>query len=392
MEEALEEKGQILPFEPPRLAGQATLGGTLADATAGPGGGYLGATKDFVLGLSMINGRAETLRFGGTVMKNVAGYDISRLMVGSRGELGVILQASIKVLPRVKKTVTLNFDFSYVEAILFLESIATQPHPITASSLHNGVLSLRLSGGEAAVEAARRQLGGEPADNTLWEELREWKHPFFQTTLPLWQLSLPFPPSLPPAEAHLFEWGGRRCWLASSASPDSIHQQAGDWGGYARLFRSDGEMDEDIFIAVAARDDGFAAKDKARLRSRRRFFQSTFLIPAMETRLADFIRNTPAGEEADRNFARLRALRIFATPPAPPTKFWETNWDGPRGRIYQIKQVLEGQPAQVEVQNALGSVPDLSELRDHLPFRRAVPAPVGNRPHRCRPAVGTKPS
>ena len=246
LEEALEEKGQILPFEPPRLAGQATLGGTLADATAGPGGGYLGATKDFVLGLSMINGRAETLRFGGTVMKNVAGYDISRLMVGSRGELGVILQASIKVLPRVKKTVTLNFDFSYVEAILFLESIATQPHPITASSLHNGVLSLRLSGGEAAVEAARRQLGGEPADNALWEELREWNHPFFQTTLPIWQLSLPFPPSLPPAEAHLFEWGGRRCWLASSASPDSIHQQAGDWGGYARLFRSDGEMDEDI--------------------------------------------------------------------------------------------------------------------------------------------------
>ena len=243
LQAALTAEGQQLSFEPPAFSAQATVGGMLAAGLSGPRRPWGGAVRDAVLGVRIINGRGEALSFGGQVMKNVAGYDLSRLMAGSMGTLGVILHASFKVLPAPAHTASLSFELNASDALHKMRAWARQSLPITASCHHQGRLSLRLQGGEQAIAAAVKQLGGETGDASLWQQLREQQLPFFQTDRPLWRLSLP--PATPHLDAidgnidgdWLLEWSGAQRWLTSQAAAETIRATASSAGGHATLFR-----------------------------------------------------------------------------------------------------------------------------------------------------------
>ncbi|HEY6281987.1 MAG TPA: glycolate oxidase subunit GlcE, partial [Burkholderiales bacterium] len=194
IEAALKERGQMLAFEPPHFGNHATLGGCIAAGLCGPRRAAVGAARDFVLGVRMMDGRGNDLRFGGQVMKNVAGYDVSRLMVGSLGTLGLILEVSLKVLPLPLAESTLRFEFPEDKAIQMLNQWAGKPLPISASAYTGGELSLRLSGAAAAIEAAYNKLGGMRIDEAqaeqFWIGIREQTDPFFRSATPLWRLSV----------------------------------------------------------------------------------------------------------------------------------------------------------------------------------------------------------
>src|ERR1700723_2758759 len=160
LEAALEEHGQCLPFEPPRFAPGGTVGGMVAAGLSGPARASAGAVRDYVLGVTLLNGRGEILTFGGQVAKNVAGYDVSRLVTGSLGILGVICEVSLKVMPMSPATATLCFDWEEAHALEQLTRWASKPLPVNASAWHEGRLHVRLSGARAAVDAARDTLGG----------------------------------------------------------------------------------------------------------------------------------------------------------------------------------------------------------------------------------------
>ena len=178
--EVLAEKRQMLPFDPPRFDGAGTLGGALASGLSGPARPWRGSVRDAVLGVEIVNGRGQRLRFGGSVMKNVAGYDVSRLMVGARGMLGVILSASVRVLPMPATEATLAVACDAGEAGRLVRDLARRPLPITATCYFANTLHLRLSGSAASVASARSALGlGEPGDPTLWAAVRDHAHPFF---------------------------------------------------------------------------------------------------------------------------------------------------------------------------------------------------------------------
>jgi len=240
IEAALAEKNQMLAFEPPHFGPGATLGGTLACGLSGPRRPYAGSARDFVLGTRIINGRGEILKFGGQVMKNVAGYDLSRLMVGARGTLGVILEASLKVLPKPAREITLTFEMGMDEAIEKMNAWAGRPLPLSAAAHSGETLYIRLSGSEAAVRAAHGRLGGEPLEKsaTFWEELREHRRAFFQNDKPLWRLSVPAatPPIKLPGK-WLLDWSGAQRWLKSDAAAADIVQAAQRFGGHARRYR-----------------------------------------------------------------------------------------------------------------------------------------------------------
>ena len=161
LEAALAEKGQCLPFEPPRFGAGGTVGGMVAAGLAGPARVSVGSVRDYVLGATLLNGRGEVLTFGGQVMKNVAGYDVSRLLAGSMGTLGVILEVSLKVLPAAPATATLRFSMDEAQAIAQLNEWGGQALPINASAWWDGTLVVRLRGALAAVQAAITKLGGE---------------------------------------------------------------------------------------------------------------------------------------------------------------------------------------------------------------------------------------
>ncbi|MBK9251163.1 MAG: glycolate oxidase subunit GlcE [Proteobacteria bacterium] len=246
IEAELAAKGQMLAFEPPHFGVGATLGGCIAAGLAGPrraSAGYAwGGVRDAVLGARLLDGRGRLLKFGGTVIKNVAGYDVSRLLAGSLGTLGVIAELSIKVLPRPASELTLRFEMTEGEALRHLNSWAGQPLPLSASCWHEGALRVRLAGAQPAVEASARVLGGEREPATLaedsWHGVREQQHPFFEGARPLWRFSIPTnaaPLALPGAQ--LIEWGGALRWLRSDASADALRARARELGGHATLFR-----------------------------------------------------------------------------------------------------------------------------------------------------------
>ena len=248
LEAVLDAEGQMLAFEPPRFGEAATLGGTVAAGLSGPRRPYAGAVRDFVLGVRMLNGRGEDLAFGGQVMKNVAGYDLSRLMTGSMGTLGVLLEISLKVLPCPGATRTLVLEMEAAQAIARMNALAGEPLPVSGAFHHRGRLHLRLSGTEGGVEAATRRIGGQPIDGEgPWEDLREHRLDFFQGTQPLWRLSVPSAlPSLElPGEA-LVDWGGALRWLRSDADVLRVREAARAVGGHATLFRHDEGMG-DVF-------------------------------------------------------------------------------------------------------------------------------------------------
>jgi len=211
IESAMREQGQMLAFEPPHFVPAATLGGCIASGLSGPRRPYAGAVRDLVLGVRVLDGKADDLHFGGQVMKNVAGFDVSRLMVGALGTLGVILDVSLKCLPLPKAEATLALAFPAEEAVRRINEWSGQPLPISASAWHAGRLMVRLSGAESAVRAAREKLGGDAiADpDGWWASVREQTHAFFAGAAPLWRLSVK---STAPVDdlggEQLMEWGG----------------------------------------------------------------------------------------------------------------------------------------------------------------------------------------
>ena len=239
IEAVLAERNQMLAFEPPHYGAGATLGGAIAAGLAGPRRASSGGVRDFVLGAKLLDGKGDVLGFGGQVMKNVAGYDVSRMLAGSLGTLGLLLEVSVKVLPRPFAETTLRLDMPEAEAIRRLNEWGGQPLPLSASCWHNGILSLRLSGAQAAVDAAVRLIGGEVLpDASCWEELREQRQPFFGGEDALWRLSLPSttgPVAL--GGVQVIEWGGAQRWLRTDLDAATIRRSVSALGGHATLFR-----------------------------------------------------------------------------------------------------------------------------------------------------------
>ena len=240
---ALAENRQMLAFEPPQFADSATIGGTVACNCSGPRRAYAGAARDFVLGCEIINGKGELMNFGGEVMKNVAGYDVSRLMVGAMGTLGVITEVSLKVLPLPEIEMTLVLECSDVEALGSMHRWSRAPLPISATCYDGDRLFVRLSASEKAVAAARKTVGGDvyAAGKEHWQKIREHKHGFFASNKPLWRLSVES--SAAPMKLDgkfLYEWGGALRWCESNASADVIRTYAATANGHAILFRGKG--------------------------------------------------------------------------------------------------------------------------------------------------------
>jgi glycolate oxidase FAD binding subunit len=243
LNEILMKEGQILAFEPPSFGPGATLGGCVAAGLSGPRRATAGALRDFVLGVKILDGRGRPLSFGGQVMKNVAGYDVSRLLAGSLGTLGVILEVSLKVLPKPPAERTLRMALPQAKALETMNRWAGQPLPISATAWREGQLHLRLSGAERALSAAAEKLGGESVAAAeavrFWEGVREHTDPFFAGDAPLWRLSLPAgAPVLELPGEPLLEWGGALRWLKAGADAASLRAVAAQAGGHATLFRA----------------------------------------------------------------------------------------------------------------------------------------------------------
>ncbi|MDQ0033792.1 glycolate oxidase FAD binding subunit [Variovorax boronicumulans] len=252
LEAALAEKGQCLPFEPPHFGSDGTVGGMVAAGLSGPARASVGAVRDYVLGATLVNGRGDALSFGGQVMKNVAGYDVSRVLAGSLGTLGVIAEVSLKVLPVAPAEATLEFACSQADALRLLNEWGGRPLPLNASCWFEyggaGALYLRLRGAVAAVEAACTHLGGERKDNARaaadWQALRDQQLPWFDTsdgTKALWRLSVPqtAPVLAIDGNAPLIEWhGGERWYKALPDQAARIREAAHAAGGHATLFRT----------------------------------------------------------------------------------------------------------------------------------------------------------
>ncbi|GAB2866805.1 glycolate oxidase subunit GlcE [Pseudoduganella ginsengisoli] len=245
IEALLAQHGQMLAFEPPRFGAASTIGGVVAAGLSGPRRMAAGSVRDFVLGAKLVNGAGDVLNFGGQVMKNVAGYDVSRLLAGSMGTLGLIAEVSLKVLPLPVREATLHMPLDEIAALRALNEWGGQPLPLSASCWHGGVLSVRLSGAESAVAAAIGTLGVQAAvmperdAQALWSSLRDHTHAFFDTPH-LWRLAVP-----PHASAiilkgeSLIEWGGGQRWLrADAVRAGDIRRTVAASGGHATLFRT----------------------------------------------------------------------------------------------------------------------------------------------------------
>ena len=256
IEAELAQRSQYLPFEPPRwghVQGGGTLGGVVASGFSGPARASRGAVRDHVLGVRMINGRAQWLRFGGSVMKNVAGFDLARLMAGSMGTLGVLTELTLKVMPQPVAACTLRFECPQEEGILMVNRWAGQPLPLDASAWWDGLLVVRLRGAQAAVAAAVQRLmpqaGGdivpEEMADVFWTGLRDHQDEFFARArdvvlsgrasgATLWRLSVPATskPLALPGET-LVEWFGAQRWVCTSAPAARVHEAAASAGGHA---------------------------------------------------------------------------------------------------------------------------------------------------------------
>ena len=250
LESILKQNGQCLPFEPPHFGRDATLGGCVAAGLSGPRRASAGALRDFVLGVKLVDGQGRALGFGGQVMKNVAGYDVSRVLAGSLGMLGVLCEVSLKVLPLPAATATLRFEMAQPAALRTLNEWAGQPLPLTGSAWWDGMLVVRLAGARAAVKAAATRLGGEAIEPalaaTFWAGLRDHLDEFFvgakkaaQGAAALWRVSLPqTAPPLTLSGEQLVEWGGAQRWLATSTPAAAVREAAQRLGGHATLFYS----------------------------------------------------------------------------------------------------------------------------------------------------------
>ncbi|HEV2270690.1 MAG TPA: glycolate oxidase subunit GlcE [Steroidobacteraceae bacterium] len=241
LERELSAHDQMLAFEPPRFEGRATIGGTVACGMSGPRRAYCGAVRDFVLGVEMIDGQGQLLRFGGKVIKNVAGFDVSRLMAGSLGTLGLLTEITLKTVPRPRAECTLRLEMNQRRALESMARWGARALPLSATGWHDGVLHVRLSGADAAVRVAREDLGGEMVTDSdeYWESVREQRLPFFAAAHELWRVSLPaHSPELPVPGPLLLEWGGSLRWLSGPQESSTLRELAARFGGHATLYRA----------------------------------------------------------------------------------------------------------------------------------------------------------
>jgi glycolate oxidase FAD binding subunit len=241
LQQTLAEQGQMLPFEPPGFEDSATIGGTLACGFSGPRRPFAGSARDFVLGCKVLTGKGEVIEFGGRVIKNVAGYDVSRLMVGAMGTLGVILEVSLKVLPVPEREITLAMPAHINEALDIMNARAGQPLPLSGAVYDGEAVVLRLSSTEQGIKEARKKITGDVLQQgpEFWQEINEQQHFFFGDEMPLWRLSLA------PATLHLgipgswlFDWGGGLRWLKTDLAPHDVRDAVEAEGGHATLFRN----------------------------------------------------------------------------------------------------------------------------------------------------------
>ncbi len=247
IEKVLDEHGQMLAFEPPALGPAATLGGTIACNFSGPRRAYAGAARDFVLGCKILNGKGEILSFGGEVMKNVAGYDVSRLMAGALGTLGVLLEVSLNVLPKPEQERTLLLTCGAPQALKKMQAWATKPLPISASYFDDSQLLVRIAGVEKAVIAATSRLGGEEKRDgaQFWRDLKEQQLDFFTQQKPLWRLSLASDAAILAFGGQwLYEWAGALRWLSSDTPVNVIRTAVAALDGHATLYRQTEPVDE----------------------------------------------------------------------------------------------------------------------------------------------------
>lgn len=258
IEAVLAEAGQMLAFEPPHFGPigtlDATLGGAIACGLSGPRRPYSGSARDFVLGCKLLNGRGEILRFGGQVMKNVAGYDVSRLMVGAYGTLGILLELSLKVLPRSAASITVAYQCSPAEAINSMSALLSKPLPVDAACYHGDHCYMRISGSAQAVREAHTKIPGEVVTDadTFWQTLREHQLAFFHHRSTLYRIMVK--PATPPLNidgAWLLDWGGAQRWLYSDEDVASIRHRVAAVGGHVTLFRG-GIQNEEIFQPISA--------------------------------------------------------------------------------------------------------------------------------------------
>ena len=248
VERALAEHQQMLAFEPPHFGAGATIGGMVATGLSGPRRPYAGAVRDFVLGIKILTGKGQILGFGGKVIKNVAGYDVSRLMTGAMGTLGVVLEASFKVLPQPSIEQVRCFDTDAVRALTLMNRWASRPLPITAMCHEDKLLRVRLSGTENGVNSAARHLGGEQDPDLTWfDDLREQRLPFFAGNWPLWRLSLPSStPDIDLDGQQLLDWGGAQRWIRTHTNPSVMQSKAREHGGHAVCFRHPQPLNEPL--------------------------------------------------------------------------------------------------------------------------------------------------
>jgi glycolate oxidase FAD binding subunit len=265
IEAELAANNQSLAFEPPNFNGHATLGGAVAAGLSGPARLAAGSVRDFVLGTQLLDGRGQILNFGGVVMKNVAGYDVSRLLAGSMGALGIITQASIKVWPVAKATTFLRFEMPLPQAITQLNQWGGKPLPINASCYHGGVLTLRLRGAQAAIDAAIKSMGGTVVEaSDLFHAIRHQSHPFFNSQEDRTLMRLSLPQATPPLGIDgevLIEWGGALRWIHTT-DVAGTRAKAVAAGGHATVWRNNEAGTHPVFTPL----DAVSASIHARLK------------------------------------------------------------------------------------------------------------------------------
>ncbi|MDE2423560.1 MAG: glycolate oxidase subunit GlcE [Betaproteobacteria bacterium] len=236
----LDKEGQVLPFEPPVFNHAGTIGGMVASGLSGPRRAYAGSLRDYVLGVRLIDGLGQDLHFGGRVIKNVAGFDVSRLMAGALGSLGVISEVSLKVMPKPQYEKTISLTMSESQAIHTMNELASKPYPLSATSYAQGELRIRLSGAEVAVKSAHAEIGGELLEDAepWWQSIRNQSASCFDSQKPLWRLSVKSTAKpLGLSGQCLIEWGGALRWINSEHTPSQIFKVAEEARGHAQLFR-----------------------------------------------------------------------------------------------------------------------------------------------------------
>ena len=255
IDDELERNNQIFAAGPRRFEGKATIGGSLASNQSGNARPWLGSFRDHVLGIKLINGKGEHLKFGGQVLKNVAGYDVSRLQAGAMGTLGVITEVSFKVLPKPAKMVTLSKVLDIFEATTLMNQLSGTAKPITGSAWFNRKLYIRLEGAVQAVDACEKRWISDwgmksmdkHAANRFWQHLREHELSFFKDLdKPLWRFSVNAASTpLLPLEEWLFNWSGSQRWLRGDFSLEELTQLAKEQHGEVQLY-SGGDRSQDV--------------------------------------------------------------------------------------------------------------------------------------------------